>query len=455
MKLLGALMALTMEWNSVFDQERTARRARHHVVAGLCALGRKTLTSSIVLLPNEGDWSADYRLFSRSDWSAEELFRPIVRNATPWLEDSIIAVAWDDTKLKKTGRKIATASWQRDPLSPPFSVNLLWGLRFLQASLLLPLYRHGEIPARGLPIRFQEVPVTKKPKKSAPKEEWDQYKQAIRERNLSTAFRDQVASVRRMLDEEGKRERMLLAVVDGSFCNRACFSMDVERTHILARTRKDAKLCFPASDGGRRTYDETKFTPESCRQDDAIKWRCCQAFHGGSFRQVTYKEVTDVLWQGGTKTRPLRLIVIAPIPYRRSATGKLLYRDPAYLLTTDLVTSAEVLLQKYFDRWEIEVNHREEKDTIGVGQAQVRSSKSVPRQPAFQVAAYSVMHLSALLAFGPTRTDVYAALPRWRKKSRRPSCLDLVRLLRQEVAASQRQDVFRIGPAKLVTKAAA
>ena len=163
----------------------------------------------------------------------------------------------------------------------------------------------------------------------------------------------------------------------------------------------------------------------------------------------------NVLWQGGTRTRPLRLIVVAPTPYRRSKTGRLLYREPAYLLTTDFETSAAVLLQKYFDRWEIEVNHREEKDTIGVGQAQVRSCKSVSRQPAFQVASYSALHLAALLAFGPLRTDVYSPLPRWRKKSKRPSCLDLVRLLRLEMSASHRKDAAEISATKLVSAAAA
>jgi hypothetical protein len=95
------------------------------------------------------------------------------------------------------------------------------------------------------------------------------------------------------------------------------------------------------------------------------------------------------------------------------------------------------LLQPYFDRWQIEVNHREEKDTLGVGQAQVRSAQSVPRQPAFAVAAYSALLLAGLLAFGPARTDAYAALPKWRRKAHRPSCLDLITRLRQEMIESQ------------------
>jgi len=49
------------------------------------------------------------------------------------------------------------------------------------------------------------------------------------------------------------------------------------------------------------------------------------------------------------------------------------------------------------------------------------------------VAAYSALLLAALLTFGPKRTDAYAKLPRWRRNAKRPSCLDLITLLRKEM----------------------
>jgi hypothetical protein len=79
------------------------------------------------------------------------------------------------------------------------------------------------------------------------------------------------------------------------------------------------------------------------------------------------------------------------------------------------------------------VNHREEKDTLGVGQAQLWNVESVPKQPVLAVAAYSALLLASLLAFGAERGAAYAQLPKWRKKARRPSCLDLVTLLRKEM----------------------
>src|ERR1019366_6134787 len=91
------------------------------------------------------------------------------------------------------------------------------------------------------------------------------------------------------------------------------------------------------------------------------------------------------------------------------------------------------LLQIYFDRGQIEANDRDEKDTLGVGQAQLWNINAVPKQPALVVAAYSALLLAALQAFGTQRTQAFPALPKWRRHAHRPSCLDLVTLLRQEM----------------------
>ena len=220
---------------------------------------------------------------------------------------------------------------------------------------------------------------------------------------------------------------------DGSFCNRTCFRAPRDRTELVSRTRRDAVLCLAATEA-RRFYGAEKFTPEQVRQDETRPWKQTKVFYGGKWRTVRYKEVSVVYWQGGAGRSPLRLVVVAPTPYRKRKSGKLYYRQPAYLLTTDLKDSVKQLLQIYFDRWQIEVNHRDEKDTLGVGQAQLWNVKSVPKQPVLAVAAYSALLLASLIAFGAERGAAYEALPKWRRKAHRPSCLDLITLLRKEMA---------------------
>ena len=176
-----------------------------------------------------------------------------------------------------------------------------------------------------------------------------------------------------------------------------------------------------------------KVHPRAGSQNESIPWKKTKIFYGGKRRRVRYKLVSDLYWQGGARRRTLRLLVVAPTPYRKRKSGRLYYRQPAYLLTTDLKGHAHTLLQIYFDRWQIEVNHREEKDTLGVGQAQLWNDVSVPKQPVLAVASYSALLLASLLAFGAERGAAYAPLPRWRRNARRPSCLDLIALLRKEM----------------------
>jgi hypothetical protein len=168
------------------------------------------------------------------------------------------------------------------------------------------------------------------------------------------------------------------------------------------------------------------------RHDQTIPWQTTKIFYGGRRRKIRYKALSYLLWQRGGRTRPLRLLVIAPTPYRKRQSARWYYRDPAYLLCTDRTSAPRRLLQIYFDRWQIEVNHREEKDTLGVGQAQLWNPAGVPKQPALVVAAYSALMLAALKSYGPERGQAYAALPKWRRNAKRPSCLDLMTLLRKE-----------------------
>ena len=70
---------------------------------------------------------------------------------------------------------------------------------------------------------------------------------------------------------------------------------------------------------------------------------------------------------------------------------------------------------------------------MGVGQAQLWNFKSVPKQPALVVASYSGLLLASLQAFGAERGQSYAPLPKWRRSAKRPSCLDLITLLRKEI----------------------
>jgi hypothetical protein len=432
--LLAAWLEIIADWKNIFAQTRTFRRAARQALGGLVCLGRRTLSR---IIWTNGDqhrsWGAEYFLHARSPWDAQALFAPVLQRALPSCPGRLVGVAVDDTRLRKTGLCIQQAFYQRDPLSPAFHCNLMRGLRFLQASLLVPLYRRSAVGSRGLPICFQEVSAVKRPRRNASPQEWKQYRAAVQLFNLSQRFADMMDHLRAAFDAAGAIAQILVLAVDGSFCNRTVFAKVVRGVELIARARKDCVLCFRAAIGSRRFYDPAKFTPEQVRQDESLPWRTTKIFYGGKRRKVDYKEVTGIYWQGGARRRPLRLLVVRPTRYRKRLSGRFYYRRPAYLLTTLVQGSVQQLLQIYFDRWQIEVNHREEKDTLGVGQAQLWNVRSVPKQPVLAVAAYSALLLASLQAFGAQRGPHYVPLPKWRRNAKRPSCLDLITLLRKEI----------------------
>jgi hypothetical protein len=438
MTLLNAFLEILHAWTPAFPQSRSAQRAVEQALGALLAMGRRTLSRSLWALGRQHqDWSADYKLHSRASWKTQDLFQPVLQQAARFCDDSVLVVAMDDTRIRKTGRKILTAFYQRDPLSPKFRFNLMWGLRFLHFSLLVPLYRSNpEVPPRSLPVRFLEVPAIKKPGKKASLAEIQTHLQAVKEHNLSRTSVALLQELRQSADAAGLLSRTILAVGDGSFCNRTLFRQPLDRIQIVARTRRDCRPCHAAAPSEGRFYSIEQFTPDQIRQRESVSWYQTRIFHGGQWREVRYKEVTSVYWRSGGARRPLRLLVVAPVPYCSGKGKRKYYREPAFLLTTDLQRSAAALLQAYFDRWQIEVNHREIKHTLGIGQAQVRNPRSVPRQPAMLVAAYSALLLAGIQVFGDTRREAFPALPKWRRNARRPSCLDLVTLLRQQVAST-------------------
>ena len=211
---------------------------------------------------------------------------------------------------------------------------------------------------------------------------------------------------------------------------------------MIGRIRKDLRLYQPASapahppaagKGRRPSYGPVLPTPEALRQDAYRPWEQCSIFAAGQRHALNYKTLAPVLWRSGAGTRPLRLIVIRPLRYRTH--GHTLYRRPAYLLVNDPCVPVAQALQAYFYRWEIEADQNEEKDLLGVGQAQVWSDTSVLRQPAFHVATYAALLVAAVKAYGLNNPTAAGRLPLWRERKPplRLSAAHLIANLRKEI----------------------
>ena len=436
--LLDCLRDLLTAAALALADPRPRRKFVHLGLGLLCGQKPKTITSALEWLDQrQEDWSADYRLFSQAHWEAQAAFAPVLTQALSHSSCGTQRVYFgqDDTLLRKASRKIPGTTYARDPLSPPFQVNLVLGQRFVQTSLLLQP-GGAEHPWRALPVSFTHAPTPKIPKRASP-EEQAALKEVRKKHRLSLVALEQLQFCRRYLDSQpGGRQRWLMDVVDGGYSNRTFFAGLPERTQVVARVRKDAKFRTylpPDQRQGARKYGPNLPTPFEYLQDPDLPWQSMNVFVAGKLRTLHYKEVPLLCWPKVTQDRPMRLIVIKAPGYRLRQGSKLLYREPAFLITTDLTTPATELIAAYLARWEVEVNFRDEKTLLGVGQAQVRHAQSVARAPAFLVAAYSMLLWSNIRIFGDRRTQQFDRLPAWRNtKPARPSTRDLIRLLQQQ-----------------------
>jgi DDE superfamily endonuclease/Archaeal putative transposase ISC1217 len=435
--LLQTWLAMAATWRGAFAQDRSFFRVLWILLGLLSTRGRGTVTSALAMFGLTGRWSADFRAFSRSDWESRALFRGVLHHAAPFLREvPRLVVSLDDTGLPKRSKKIKACSWMHDPLGPRFQTNLVWGLRCLHGMVHLPPQAEG-LGSIGLSIGFELAPPPKKPKAGAPKEARSEYLAARKIHGLTARGVAMIKLLRGEFDEEGLNQ-ILLVVGDGGYTNQTLITGLPERVDFIGRARKDTKLCLPSTKPNA-IYGELLPTPEEMRKDARLAEKITKCFYGGRNREARFKEVTGLLWQGGGKRRPLRLIIVMPTPYRPPGCQKYKYDQPAYLITTDLISQAQELIQAYLDRWQIEVLHRELKTTVGIGEAQVWSDKSLPRLHPSIVAAYALLKLASLKAFGPMRTADYHELPPWRSQRdrggvRRPSAHDLLTRLRADMA---------------------
>ncbi len=303
MKLLEAFLNICNELGPMFSQERTARRATRLLPSSLLCIGRHWLTRMLCATNRDQcDWSGDYRLFSRSPWKARNLFEPVIRRSLDYFAgDDFICIAGDETKIKRAGRKVKRSRWMRDPLSPPFHVNFIKGISIIQFAVALPLHRLAGVSARSIPVLFEPVEALAKPKKNASKEEHAAYKKAKRKNTMPDQSVEHMRTLRKAFDAAGAVTRIILFTLDGGFCNGKVFKAVLDRCFVLARCRKDAKLCLPVSDPAhpKKKYADEKFTPESVRQDESIPYKSGTFFIGGKYRKIRYKEIKNVLWQRG------------------------------------------------------------------------------------------------------------------------------------------------------------
>jgi len=361
--LLKNFLELLEASRKLFGQERVYQRVVALALAELFVFARHTVTQLLMSLGLVGsDWSGWYRLYSEErfpyEGASEVLFRETLRHVG---EEELYVVGGDGTQTPRSSRKLEGAGWLRNPRTPPFMIGIHAAQRWFNGSWLMPAEAGY---SRALPLRWQPAFTEKsRPVAHEPRKEWE-------------AAVEFLSWVRGQLAKVGRVAQQVLMVGDGSYDNLNLWKALPAGIILLARSAKNRVLYHLPSGqqtgrGRKRVYGERASTPQEVWQQRK-GWKKLTLVVRGRARHLQY-QVRGPFLRKGAADRPLFLIVVRgkqtprfrrkPLPFLVNATQD----DQARWV---LPLPVETLLFWAWQRWELEVCHRELKSNFGLGHKQ-------------------------------------------------------------------------------------
>jgi DDE superfamily endonuclease len=376
------------------------------------------------------DRTAWYRLFNRDRLRLATLQGTLlaqVLTAIP-ATDPVVAVAVDATQLPRTSGKLPGCGVTRALRGLRWPRGLAFAQRYVGLSAWPPRSAAGD--SRAIPLRWLLLrAAATRPMGGEP------------ERTEAQGGRDLVGWVRRGLDAGHRAGQRLLVLGDGVY-STAPFLADLPvNVTVLARcARNRALFALPvyraAGRGRQRRYGDRGPTPQATLHETA-DWRYVTVAVRGRTVSLTVA-VTGPWLIEGAPFQPLALIVVRGIDRGRGVTRR--QRDPQFFLVTLDPTQEDVwalplpladLLAWAWQRWEVEVMHRELKSGFGLGQQQAFSARGAATVVPCLVWLYALLVLAGYRTWGLGPGPV-PALGRWHA-ARRWSIGRLRQGLRQEL----------------------
>lgn len=394
--LMQNLFQLIEAHRPAFRQERPYQRAVWFLLSELFSFGRHTVTQGLMALGETGgDWSAWYRLFSHKRFDYGKLTGITLRETLKAVSDQDpYVVAIDGMIVPRSSQKMPGTSWWKALGSAPFKPGLARGQRFVHLSWLPAM---GDGYSRAIPLQMiaafpEKAVAAEEPKRK----DWEAGIEGLR-------------WVRSQLDGMQREKQWVLALVDGGFERVGEFWRQLpERTVVLGRTARSRVLYgLPEEYQGRgrpKSYGERARKPAEWLKEKA-GWKTIQVKVRGKLREMRYR-IEGPYLREGMVDHPLFLIVVRGMD--RHVKGRRVKRDPVYYLVSAvqageqwvLPWAEEELLAWAWQRWEVEVAHREMKSGFGLGEKQCWNIRSASRSVQWSAWVYALLLLAGYRTWG-------------------------------------------------------
>jgi len=369
------------------------------VSAWVLCPGRRTVTRMIGIADPEGEHAHDaYHRFLRAGaWTMTELWQILVgllvRRLAP---TGGLHMDLDDTLFHRAGRKIEGAGVFRDPdRSTTRKVVYALGLNVVVLTLRLTPPWGGE--PLGLPVNLRLY------RKGGPSH-----------LELGAAMLRELAT--------WLPHRDFALTCDGAYA--ALAGMDLPRTHVTSRMRRDAALYLPppprkrGQRGRPRKRGRRLPSPEQLARRTTRGWVSTIIDIRGKpiERRLLCR---PVLWYHVCPRRQVLLVIV------RDPTGT---QPDDFFFTTDLSASPAAVASEYAGRWSIEDTFRSVKQALGGEDPQTWKEDGPERAAALSFWIYAAIWLWYLKVYNTNPS--WPALP-WYPQKCTPSFADALAALRR------------------------
>lgn len=362
-----------------------------------------------------------HRFFSHARWSADELGLRLAgliveRFCEP---GAPVLVAVDDTLLHRLGRKVHGCFWHHDATANSKGAAVAWGnnwvvvgicirLAFLERTVCLPVLFRLWQPRRA------------------------QYAKA-RKPDPERPGKPQLAREMICLLTARLPDRQIDVVGDAAYASEAWRGLP-GRVTITSRLRSNAALYArtPPRTGKRGRppkWGKRLASLAEIATDPATQW-VEQAVRRYGKTETLKLAVIDCLWEPLGPDTAARVILVQdttkPSGYQLA------------LITTDLTATAAQIVERYADRWPIEVCFEDGKELFGVGHARNRTTKAVERTVPIQFLAMNITIVwYAVHGHHPDVVAEHRERAPWYLTKTTPSFADMLAKLRRVILASQ------------------
>lgn len=405
--LLNHLIQLLQAHRPIFKQERVFQRVALLVIAEIVVFARHTITQLLMGVGlTELDWSSWYRLFSHGRFpyeaASEVLFAQTVQHVAA---DEWYVVAGDGTQTRRSSRKMEGAHWLHNPQSPVFKRGIHIAQRWFNGSWLLPAENgySRAVPLRWLPAFTEQS----QPQHTAPCKEWE----------AAVAF---LVWLKQQLVTVGRRTQQILMVADGHYDTLNLWKHLPAGVILLARSAKNRVLWHLPGPEARKNCQYGQRAPapvDYWRQRKG--WQRLVLTVRGRERHLQVK-VAGPFLRKGAPACPLFLIIVRGKGNKRTRRQPLPFLVNAVQDTAgDWVLPLPVadLLFWAWQRWEVEVAHRELKSNFGLGNKQCWQPTAAVLSVQWSAWVYALLLLAGYRCWGLTGAP--AVPTRWWRGSGR------------------------------------